>query len=115
MKKQTKASLTRKLDKACSDIVRARGACAWCDKTEGLECCHVFSRRYRSVRWDLLNMLCLCHSHHFYSHSNPILFTEFVLGYLGQTNYDQLKIRARSIKKWTVPEMEKWLETLKRG
>jgi hypothetical protein len=104
--KPTKSSLTRKLDKLCSLIVRARGYCAWCKKTDGLECCHIFSRRYRSVRWDLLNLVCLCHYHHFFSHSNPILFTEFIKEYLGEVNYELLKNRAKAIKKHTIQELE---------
>ena len=113
MKKPTKRSLTRKLDKICSDIVRKRGYCAWCKKTEGLECCHIFSRRYRSIRWDFDNLVCLCHSHHFYSHSNPILFTEFIKEYLGENRYEQLKLRAKMIKKWTIEQMAELLKILK--
>lgn len=112
MRKPTKKSLTRKLDKKVSEIVRGRGYCAWCKKTEGLECCHIFSRRYRSVRWDVDNLVCLCHNHHFYSHSNPILFAEFVKDYLGKEKYTQLKHKAIMIKKWTLEEMSELLEVL---
>ena len=114
MRKQTKSSLTRKLDKLVSQIVRGRGYCAWCKKTSGLECCHIFSRRYRSVRWDFDNLLCLCHSHHFYSHSNPVLFGEFVREYLGEMKYTQLKQKAQMIKKWTVQDLQDLLEDLKK-
>ena len=112
MRKPSKSTLTRKLDKAVSEIVRARGRCAWCGKEEGLECAHIFSRRYRSVRWDLMNLLCLCHSHHFYAHANPILFAEFVKDHLGDGNYSQLKLRAQGIKKWSTTSMELLLEEL---
>jgi hypothetical protein len=105
MRKPTKSSLTRKLDKLCSEIVRARGECAWCHTKEGLECCHIFSRRYRSVRWNLLNLVCLCHKHHFYAHANPILFTEFIKEYLGEHNYAYLKLAAKTIAKWTLEDM----------
>jgi hypothetical protein len=112
MKKPTKKSLTRKLDKAVSEKVRARGECAWCKKTEGLEACHIFSRRYRSVRWDMDNLICLCHRHHFYSHSNPILFAEFIKEYLGKERYTQLKFRARMTKKWIIEELQELLTTI---
>ncbi len=114
MRKPTKKSLTRKLDKICSDIVRARGECAWCHKTKGLECCHIFSRRYRSVRWDLKNLLCLCHSHHFYSHANPVLFGEFVKDYLGGYEYNNLKQKAQMLIKWTIPELQTLLIQLEK-
>jgi hypothetical protein len=112
MKKLTKKSLTRRLDKLVSDIVRERGQCAWCKKNEGLECCHIFSRRYRSVRWDFDNLVCLCHSHHFYSHSNPLLFAEFIKEYLGNLKYTQLKQKARSIKKYTLDELQELYDKL---
>lgn len=113
MRKITKRGLTRKLDKIVSEIVRARGYCAWCKKTEGLECCHIFSRKYRSVRWDMDNLVCLCHSHHFYSHSNPLLFAEFIKDYLGKDKYIFLKQKARMIHKWTLEEMSELLQTYK--
>jgi hypothetical protein len=106
LRKPTITNLTRKLDKLVSEIVRKRGYCAWCKKTEGLECCHIFSRRYRSVRWFLGNLVCLCHSHHFYAHSNPVLFTEFIQEYLGDYEYEQLKLKARMIIKWTIPDLQ---------
>ena len=106
MRKQTKTSLTRKLDKLCSEVIRSRGECAWCKKTMGLECCHIFSRRYRSTRWYLGNLVCLCHAHHFYAHSNPILFTEFIKEYLGEKDYEDLKLRARMIIKYTLNDLQ---------
>jgi hypothetical protein len=115
MKKPTKKSLTRRLDKVCSEIVRKGGQCAWCHKEmAGLECCHIFSRRYRSVRWDLDNLVCLCHRHHFYAHSNPILFTEFIKEYLGEYKYQNLKAKATSVKRWTIPEMQELLISLEK-
>ena len=114
MKKLTKRTLTRKLDALCSRIVRAQGICARCRTTkyEQLQCCHIFSRKYRSVRWDFDNMLCLCVSCHFWAHHNPVLFAEFVKEYLGH-KYRTLKQQARSIKKWTLEEMIGYYEELK--
>ena len=117
MRKPTKTSLTRKLDKLVSEVVRKQGFCCWCKSTQNLQACHIFSRRYRSVRWDIEtpNVICLCARHHFYSHSNPILFAEFVKDYLGKHKYNELKIKSQSVHKWTIPEMEELLETLRAG
>jgi hypothetical protein len=115
LKKPSKKLLTRKLDHICSEIVRSRGKCAKCSKTDyaHLQTAHIFSRKYRSIRWDIeLNLLCLCDSCHFWAHANPILFTEFVREYLGEVRYVMLKVRAQSIKKWTIEEMQELLETL---
>ena len=110
--KPTKKSLTNKLDKECSRIIRARGACQRCGKSkyELLQCCHIFSRANRAVRWDLENLLCLCAGCHFWAHQNPTLFAEFVKT---QVNHVLLLTRATSIKKWSLPEMQGLLESLR--
>ena len=57
-------------------------------------------------------MLCLCAGCHFWSHANPILFTEFVKSYLGKVRYEQLKHQAISLKKWSVMELQEYLKVL---
>lgn len=115
MKKITRTSLKRKLDKEISRIVRARGNCAKCRKINNLQTAHIISRSNLAVRWDLKNCLCLCPDCHInFAHKNPILFAEFVQDYLGDYEYEQLKLKARSIKKWTIDELIKLLETLKK-
>lgn len=110
MRKITKRGMVRKLDKIVSEIVRARGSCAKCRKgaeTVTLQCAHIFSRRNMSVRFDLLNCLPLCYACHFYwAHKEPIEFTEFVKEYLGKYYYEQLRIRAKTILKWTMEDMQ---------
>lgn len=115
MKKQTKSSLTNKLDKEASRVVRSRGFCAMCNTPdyEKFQCAHIYSRSYRSVRWDLDNLLCLCAGCHFFSHRNPLQFAEFVKSYLGDVLCQSLKIRANALKKWQLHEMEQLLEVLR--
>ncbi len=114
MKKPSKSTLTRKLDKICSELVRARGQCWKCKGTTTLQTAHIFSRKYRSVRWDLDNLLCSCAKCHFWGHANPILFTEFVREYLGEVKYTLLKKIAQPIKQWTIEEMLELYEGLKK-
>lgn len=116
MRKQTKSSMTRKLDKRMSDIVRSLGYCQRCgphvpQRYEILQCAHIYSRTYRSVRWERQNLLCLCAGCHFYFHRNPLEFGEWVQNYLG-AKYVILKAQATAIKKWTVPEMVEYYEAL---
>lgn len=115
MAKATKSSLTRKLDKVCSLIVR-KNPCAKCGEAQydKLQCAHIFSRTYRSVRWDLLNLLSLCASCHFWAHRNPILFQEFIYEYLGENQYFALKQRAAALKKWSLTEMVEMYAQFKR-
>lgn len=102
--------MTNKLDKKCSQIIRARGYCERCGPLKYhdyslLQCAHIYSRTYKSVRFDLLNLLCLCASCHFWAHKNPIDFGEWVKDHIGLANYTILKQRRNTIKKWTVPDM----------
>jgi len=112
MRKPTKSSLKRKLDIEVSRIVRSQGKCCKCSEESfsQLQCAHIFSRNQLSVRWSLMNVLCLCAKCHFWSHQNPVLFTEFVKQYLGDLNYETLKQHARAIKKWDLQEMQELLE-----
>ena len=115
MKNPTKSSLTNKLDKICSDIIRLNPCCN-CSEPDRIkiQCAHIFSRSYRSVRWDLPNLLPLCASYHFYMHRNPVLFGEFVITHLGSAEYSELKRKARKIYQWKIFEMEDLLDHLKK-
>lgn len=116
MRKQTKTSLTRKLDKICSEIIR-KNPCARCGEAQHnkLQCAHIFSRVYRNVRWDLLNLISLCTSCHFWAHRNPVLFTELIQNHLyREWNYSKLKRRMQKSKKWTLLEMRELYESLKK-
>lgn len=107
----TKHSLTVKLDKICSLIIRQRGKCECCglEDYSKLQCCHIYTRKWKSVRWDFLNLLCLCASCHSKFHDKPIEFAEFVRDYLGE-KYEILRERANTIKKWTLPGMVELFE-----
>lgn len=61
----------------------------------------------------LNNLLCLCASCHFESHRNPLLFSDRVRVILGAHNYQELVNQHNAIKRWTIPEMEELLKTLK--
>jgi hypothetical protein len=79
---------------------------------EKLQCAHIYSRTYRSVRWDLDNLLCLCAGCHFTSHRKPLELSDFVKTYLGEPLYTSLKLRATALKRWTIPDMQELLTTL---
>ena len=110
MKKPKRKTLRNKLDKLCRLMVYERDNCQRCGGHNYLQTAHIFSRSMLSVRWDLDNMLLLCASCHFWAHKNPILFTEFVRNYLGEMKYENLKIKATMIKKFTVEELESMIK-----
>ncbi len=110
----SKSTISNKLDKICSEIVRFRGYCEWCNKADHtLQCAHIYSRTYKSVRWDLKNLLCLCASCHFFGHKNPTLFSEFVIKYLGSVEYEYLKQRATPTSHHKIHNLIDLYESLK--
>lgn len=79
MRQPSRKTLTRKADQAFSLRVRARGHCELAGRDEircngQLQTMHLFSRRYRALRWDEENVLCGCAAHHMHYTHNPQLF-----------------------------------------
>jgi len=66
-----------------------------------MECAHIFGRRHKSVRWDTMNALCLCHTCHRYFTENPLDFTAWLQEYLGQSYLDILNEKRNGILKVT--------------
>jgi len=115
MRKPTKHSIKAKLDKIVSLKTRALGVCQLCGNSDysHLETSHIFSRKNLATRWDLKNCLCSCDGCHFWSHQNPLLFADKVKTILGDYEYQNLKSKAVSTKKWTLEEMIELYESLK--
>lgn len=81
-------------DKWFSDVVRKKAAftCEHClKKNERMECCHIFGRAAKSVRWSLDNAVCMCHYCHRKFTENPIEFTKWLETYLGQGHLEILR------------------------
>lgn len=114
MRKLSKRTLRNKLDKLCSEIVRARGRCEKCGKRDNLQCAHIFGRTYNNTRWDLDNLLCLCADCHInFAHKQPILFAEWVRKHLGEERYELLKGKHYQITKFTIAELQIKIDMLK--
>ena len=98
-----------KHDKAASDLVRAinKNTCQHCRQVkERTECAHIFGRRHQATRYDLDNLLCLCHSCHRRFTENPVDFTRWLTEYMGKEKLDALMVKAWSVKKWAAGEKE---------
>jgi hypothetical protein len=53
--------LVAELDRLTSLIVRRRdGRCVTCGAVQGLQCSHFYSRRYLSIRFNLINCNAMC-------------------------------------------------------
>jgi 5-methylcytosine-specific restriction endonuclease McrA len=114
LRKPTRSTLKNKLDKICGEIVRGRGRCQRCGKTENLQTAHIFGRTYLNTRWDIdNNLLCLCPDCHInFAHKCPLLFTEFVKKLFGEERYELLKESHNQIYKPTIYDLEIKLKIL---
>lgn len=75
-KKRKSPNATAKADVLFSRIVRARdqGRCVHCGSDDRVQAAHVWSRRYRSLRWKLENCVTLAQGCHFYWTTHPAEF-----------------------------------------
>lgn len=60
-------------------LERDGGKCIVCDSTEKVNVHHMVTSKYKNLRYNLHNAICLCSDHHKFSyshsaHSNPIVF-----------------------------------------
>ena len=108
-----------KLDEAWSMAVKKKAGfkCEHCHKRSPLNSHHIFSRSKRSVRWDVMNGICLCVGCHTFSskfsaHKTPTEFTNWLYRYKGQEYMDLLTLKANSISKLHKFEKELLLNEL---
>lgn len=112
-RKRTKTSINNSLDKLWSEIIRSKGFCERCGKTENLQAAHIITRSNRMVRWDEFNGLCLCAGCHlFWAHKEPLEFSRFVEeNYPGRVEY-LLREKNKTIKR-TIPDLLELEQSLK--
>ena len=93
-----KTHATKRADKIFAAKVRSKGRCIGQTKywvgavfpcAGSLQCCHLFSRRYRNIRWDYLNAVPGCAAHHLYMDTNPIQKDDLMLDLL-EHKYQEL-------------------------
>ena len=110
-----------RLDQAWSKLVKLKAGmkCEYCGTTRNLNSHHIFSRSKKSTRWQTINGVCLCVSHHVFSskfsaHKTSI---EFFLWYeekKGREHIDLLRIKANTVSKLHIFEKEILLTELQK-
>ena len=65
----------------------------------GLECCHIYGRANKIVRWDPMNAISMSHASHRYFTANPLDFHRFLVEKLGEGHLQLLNERSRGILK----------------
>lgn len=90
------------LDTLFSEVIRTRDKmCVSCGKTGRLECSHIYSRRHKGTRWDLMNAKALCFKCHRWWHENPPDAMDWIEMILGTAAINSLRMRARRPTKFT--------------
>jgi len=92
-------------DAAFSDAVRLSRnyTCEHCQKSDGrMEAAHIYGRANKSVRWDTMNILCLCHTCHRRFTENPLDFETWLKRKVGQGILNLLNEQRQRIQKTTV-------------
>jgi len=105
------------LDSLFSRYIRRHGECQlWgyggVTCSTQLQCSHVFSRRFYSVRWDKDNAICACAAHHWWQHQNPVGSTIALQELLGPEHLDALIAKQAAGRKPTPDqkrEIAAWL------
>lgn len=77
-KKRSKTSIKNECDRLFSRLIRSAGYCYRCSSTHQLQCAHIVSRSYLSVRWNRKNALCLCSSCHVFFTYHPLEWSFFI-------------------------------------
>ena len=79
--------------------------CEYCGKADHLNSHHIFSRSNMALRWDTQNGICLCAGHHvlsnFSAHKAPLEFAEWLKETRGESWYQTLVTKSRTIVKLT--------------
>ena len=102
---------------AIAVLIKAGHKCEKCGCTFGLCPHHIFSRRNRSVRWNIDDGICLCNNCHtgddYSAHRERKFTTVWIKNYIGEEKYYALDRKANQIKKWTQEEKKALVRKLR--
>lgn len=89
--------LKAECDRLFSLKIRERGQCELGDPPHNgaLQCCHAFSRRFLTIRWNDNNAFCGCAKHHQFYSNNPDQWSWWLLDRWGQERYDAMRALAQ--------------------
>lgn len=108
-KKRSVKGMKAEADRLFSQLIRSKGRCEWCGSTLNLQCSHVVSRKYNSVRWDEDNAECLCARCHRRAHDFPAINGRRLERKMGAQAFDALHLRAQAVTKM---KHQDWLDLL---
>ena len=86
-----KKDYQKQADTHFSKYVRLRdGQCQNCGTADNLQCAHLISRRYKSIRTSASNAVALCRSCHVFFTHRPLEWAQWIVDRFGQDYYDRL-------------------------
>lgn len=106
------------LDRLWSEAIKllSGNKCQRCGSPYNLHSHHIWSRRYKNLRWDIQNGLCLCnnlgHSCHYFAHNSPQEFSRWVEKEKGQEWVDRMILKKNAIVKPSTFEIKLFLQAL---
>lgn len=112
--KAAKKLRVKDMDAFCRAVVFARdqNKCRRCGRSDlQLHWSHVYSRRFKWLRWDLDNSCVLCAGDHFWWHDHPLEAAEWWQNELGPAKYSALRLRAARPRKVDLLLVRKYLES----
>lgn len=105
IKQEKLSTITNRLDKLVSQIVRLRdGKCVTCDSTINQQCGHYISRVFVNVRWDLRNCNCQCSACNVSHEQDPVPYTQWIQNIYGWDVWHELSKKAHDPHKVTRQE-----------
>ena len=117
-KKSERSALEASLDRIFSLYIRHRDKCCHRCRREWdikkLYNHHIFTRAHRGTRWDEEACIAVCFSCHEFAHSFTEEFRDWVIGWMGQKEYDRLKVKAMGRVKFTESDLTMILFDLKK-
>ena len=112
-RKGKSAPLIKELDRLCRELTfkRDNHRCLKCGKRDRLQWCHVYSRRYRRLRWALLNTMTLCAGCHLWWHHQPAAAILWWRDKIGPVPADKLALKmSAQDAKTDLMGVKLWLE-----
>jgi len=92
-------SLRTRADMLWATYVKRHGSCARCGKQGPVDAAHIIGRAHLSVRHDPANGIALCRTCHRDFDSYRLDREAFIVGVLGEAEYQALRLRA--MKPWS--------------
>ena len=108
-------NLIKRCDKLFSQFIRLKhGKCEQCEETETIQPSHCYGRANMSVRWDELNVLCLCNNHHReWERMSQKDREHFLIDWYGENIFRELLKKKNEEYKWSIIELQALANTLK--